>query len=75
MNRTKIEHLVTCLATMPYVYTACPVCVTCTGGTGGKFQPVSITESHVLTLAARSYALLVLTIALYTHFEQSYLVS
>lgn len=46
-----------------------------TGGTGGKFQPVSIMESHVLTLAARSYALLVLAIALYTHFEQSYLVS
>ena len=44
--------------------------------TGSKFQLVSnFTESHILTLAARSYALLVLAMALYTHFEQSYLVS
>jgi len=74
MNRTKIEHLVTCLATMLYVYTACPVCVTVLAVlvvNSNRFQ----SQSHVLTLPARSYALLVLAIALYTHFEQSYLVS
>ena len=45
------------LATMAYMYTACPVRVTIFS-TGGKFQPVSnFTELHTLTLAARSYAL------------------
>ena len=44
---------------MPYVYAACAVCVTIYS-TGGKFQPVSIcTKLHALTLATRSYALLV----------------
>ena len=43
---------------MPYVYAACPVRVTIFS-TGGKFRPVSnFTELHTLTLAARSYTLL-----------------
>ena len=47
-----------CLATMPYVYAACPVCVTIFSS-GGKFRPVpNFTELHALTLAAHSYALL-----------------
>ena len=46
-----------CLATMAYVYGACPVRVSIFSA-GGKFQPVSkFTELHALTLAARSYAL------------------
>ena len=54
----KIEHLITCLATMAYVNAACTVCVTIFS-TGGKFQPVSnFTQLHALPLAARSYALL-----------------
>ena len=56
----KIEQPVTSLATMAYVYAACAVRVTIFS-TGGKFQPVSnCTELHTLTLAARSYALLVM---------------
>ena len=52
------SNLVTCLATMAYVYAACTVCVTIFS-TGGKFQTVSnFTELHALILAARSYALL-----------------
>ena len=51
----KIEHPVTYLATMPYVYAACPVHITIFS-TGGKFQPVSnFMELHALTLAAQSY--------------------
>ena len=43
---------------MPYVYAACPVCVTIFS-TGGNFWPVSnFTELHALTPAACSYALL-----------------
>ena len=44
---------------MAYVYAACAVCVTIFS-TGGKFRPVStFMELHTLTLAARSYALLI----------------
>ena len=45
---------------MAYVHAACAVCVTVFSITG-KFQPVSnfIMELHALTLATRSYALLV----------------
>ena len=54
----KIEHPVTCLATVAYVYSACAVHVTIFSS-GGKFWPVSnFTELHTLTLAAHSYALL-----------------
>ena len=57
-NCTKNTKPVTCLATMPYVYAACPVCITIFS-TGGKFRPVpNFTELHALTLAAHSYALL-----------------
>ena len=42
-----IEHLVTCLATMPRIYAACPVCVTIFSiGSNANF-----TELHALTLA------------------------
>ena len=48
---------------MAYVYAACAVCVTIFS-TGGKFQLVSnSTELHALTLAVRSYVLLVVMIA------------
>ena len=47
-----------CLATMAYAYAACAVRVTIFS-TGGKFRLVSnFTDLHALTLAARSYALL-----------------
>ena len=35
----KIEHPVTCSATMAYIYTACTACVTICS-TGGKLRPV-----------------------------------
>ena len=61
----KIEHLVTCLATMAYVYTECAVRVTIFS-TGSKFQLVSnFTELHALTLAACSYCMS--TIAMSAH--------
>jgi len=48
-----------CLATMAYVYAACAVHVTIFS-TSGKSHPIShFTELHTLTLAARSYALLI----------------
>ena len=54
----KIEHLVTCLATMACVYAVCAVRVTISS-TGGKFRAFSnFMELPVLTLAACSYALL-----------------
>ena len=48
----KIEHPLTCLATMAYVHAAY-VCRTCFYfSTGSKFQPDSnFTELHALTLA------------------------
>ena len=54
----KIEHPVTCLTTMAYVYAACAVHVAIFI-TGGKFRLVSnFAELHTLTLSARSYGLL-----------------
>ena len=45
---TNCKHLVTCLATMAFVYTACTVCVTIFS-TGSKFRPVSnFTELQLL---------------------------
>ena len=53
----KIEHLVTCLVTMAYIYAAYAVHVTIFS-TDGKFWLVSnFTELYTLTLAARSYVL------------------
>ena len=51
--------MVACLATKSYVYAQLRIRVTIFS-TGSKFQLVSnFTELHTLTLAARSYALLV----------------
>ena len=56
MNRTKIENLVTCLAIMVYVNTACTVHATIFS-TGGKFRPISNSmELHALTQTTSSYA-------------------
>ena len=58
----KMQHLVMCLATMAYVYTACAVRVT-VFSTDGKFRLISnFVGLHVLTLAAHSYVLLCGTI-------------
>ena len=59
LNCTKNRTLCHVLATMAYVYTACAVHVTIFSTTG-KFRPISnFMELHALTLAARSYALLI----------------
>ena len=60
MNRTKIEHPVTRLATTANVYMRLHIHVTILS-IHGKFQPVSL---HALTLAARPYVLLTI---LYHH--------
>ena len=56
----KIEHMITCLATMAYVYAAaCTIPVTIFSA-GSKFQLVSnFTELHTLTVATRAYVFLV----------------
>ena len=52
LNRAKIEHMITCLATLAYVYAAaCAIHVTIFS-TGGKFRlAANFTELHTLTLA------------------------
>ena len=60
----KIEHPVTCLATMAYVYAACTVRVSLLSN-GGKFSLVSnFIELNAVFLATHSYVLLTVVIPL-----------